>query len=307
MGWHGTHVAGIIAAASDNGLDVAGIGWNLQIMPLKVLGDGAAEMLMIDIVEAIDYAIANGARVLNCSYGGEAGTPEEQTQEFAAFERLRQKRILAVCAAGNAGIDNDTSVNRTYPASHDLDNIISVASSGQQDNRLSSSNYGKTSVDLLAPGESILSTKACSDPCTTVEYALTHCTGIINPAKSGTSFAAPHVSGVAGLILSRRPGIGYSMVKTIILKNVDRLAAVSEELVSGGRLNAVAALSQVCLPGEVRGVEGIGLADAILALRIASGLATAAAVCRTADVNGDDRIGLAEAIHDLQRLADLRQ
>lgn len=307
---HGTHVAGIIAAVGNNGVGVAGVGWDLRIMPLKVLADGSFEIMeTFDIIAAIDYAIAERVRVVNCSFGGEAPdplVPEEVTDfqnEYDAFDRLRQAGILAVCAAGNDGVDNNTSEKRIYPASHDLDNIISVAASNSSDGLWVSSpygsNYGKASVDLMAPGDAIRSTCLCS-PAGACGTTSGYC------EKSGTSMAAPHVSGVAGLILSRKPELGYAQVKSILLENVDKIAAVSDKLVSGGRLNAAKALSQVCYPGEVTGKSGIGLADAILALRIASGMEAGVPVCRMADVNGDGRIGLAEAIYGLQVLSGLR-
>ena len=304
---HGTHVAGIIAAVGNNGIGVAGIGWNLRIIPLKIVTDSSSEMLVDDIVEAIDYAIARHVRIVNCSFGGEGDFSQT---EYNAFNRLRWAGILAVCAAGNGGIDNDIHARRMYPASYDLDNIISVAASLNPDqpplkpeNLWDTSSYGRISVDLMAPGENIYSTHLCpaggdccpeSGPCGTYYN------------RSGTSMAAPHVTGVAGLILSRNAGLGYGRVKSVILESVDPVPAVSNLLVSGGRLNALSALSRSCLPGAVTGGEEIGLGDVIAALRTFSGMDTALPVCRTADVDGDDRIGLAEAVYGLQRLSALR-
>lgn len=289
---HGTHVAGIIAAAGNNGLGVAGIGWGLRIMPLKVLADNSPEMLLIDIVEAIDYAIANGVRIVNCSFGGEYLSDQV---EYDAFERLREKGILAVCAAGNSGKNNDAGEPRIYPASYDLDNIISVASSDLSDNLFVHSNYGKTSVDLMAPGETILSTCLCP--------ARGNCNSYCK--RSGTSIAAPHVAGVAGLILSRNPGLGYARVKSLLLESTDPIPSVLDKLLSGGRLNAFAALSRVCLRGDVSQDGLVGLDDVILSLRIAAGQDAGAEICLTADVDGDGRIGLAEALYGLRRLAGL--
>jgi subtilisin family serine protease len=148
----------------------------------------------------------------------------------------------------------------------------------------------------MAPGENIYSTHLCLGSVECNSYM----------SRQGTSMAAPHVSGVAGLILSRNPGLGYARVKSVILENVDKLTAVTDKLVSGGRLNAFKALSQTCYPGEVTGGAGIGLSDVIAALRIASGLDAGATVCRMADADGDGRIGLAEAVYDLQVLSLLR-
>ena len=262
---HGTHVAGIIAAVGNNDIGVAGIGWNLRIMPLKVLADDSPQdMETFDIVAAIDYAIAQRVRIVNCSFGGSAPSREE----YLAFEALRQAGILTICAAGNGinnsypGVNLDNSEQKTYPAycAHQpytddqgtihqaLDNIVSVAASLNPDtqppkpeNLWASSNYGLNSVDLMAPGDAIRSTWLCPSTGTCSSYDI----------RTGTSMAAPHVAGVAGLILSRNPGLGYARVKSVILESVDLVTDpyVAAKLLSGGRLNAAAALGRVCLSG----------------------------------------------------------
>lgn len=304
---HGTHVAGIIAAVGNNGVGVAGVGWGLKILPLKVLADDYASypdgavMETFDIVAAIYHAIAQQVRIVNCSFGGEAGT-DLQT-EYSAFVALRTAGILAVCAAGNFWNDNDGE-NAIYPASHNLDNIISVAASLnpeaspiQPENLWASSNYGYASVDLMAPGSGIFSTCRCSAAgnCATNGYC----------SMSGTSTAAPHVSGVAGLILSRNPHLSYGRVKAVILDSVDKIASVTAKLVSGGRLNAASALGKVCLPGDLTRDGRVDLADVILALQVSAGLdhSESARACATADVDGDDQVGLAEAVFGLKVLS----
>lgn len=298
---HGTHVAGIIAAVGNNGIGVAGIGWNLRVMPLKVQADDATlgrYMETFDIVAAIDYAIERRVRIVNCSFGGEGDVIQA---EYDAFNRLRLAGILAICSAGNSGQDND-GPEPTYPASYDLDNIISVAASNQTDRLWLSyedgpgSNYGKTSVDLMAPGVNIYSTHLC--------LVSVECNSYMS--RQGTSMAAPHVTGVAGLILSRNPHLGYPRVKSVILESVDLIASMVDKLSSGGRLNAAKALSQTCLPGAVTWSDKVGLSDVIAALRIFSGIDPGVPICQTADVDGDDRIGLAEAIYGLQVLSLLR-
>lgn len=149
---HGTHVAGIIGAEGNNGLGVAGVSWNARIMALKVQADGAEEMESWDVIHAIDYAIRNGAKIVNCSFGGE----EDSSDEEDAFARLKSAGILAVCAAGNDGLNID--VTESYPAGFALDNIISVAAGNQNDALAGFSNYGATSVDVMAPGDQIKST-----------------------------------------------------------------------------------------------------------------------------------------------------
>ena len=130
--------------------------------------------------------------------------------------------------------------------------------------------------------------------------------------------AVPHVSGVAALILSRNPNLSYARVKETLLGTVAPISLVETKLVSGGRLNAAAALRQACLPGDATGnsatgvqgmtvIDAIGLDDVILALRIASGMGAADFICRTADVDGGGGIGLAEALYGLQILSGLRE
>jgi subtilisin family serine protease len=154
---HGTHVAGIMAAAGDNATGVCGISWNTRIMALK----GFRPDLHIydsDCIEAIAYAVMmkrdRGVNVvaINASFGGGG---ENQLQKDAIAE-AGEYGIAFVCAAGNDGTDNDTTP--FYPAGYDLDNIISVAASDEDDELASFSNYGAGMVDLAAPGVGILST-----------------------------------------------------------------------------------------------------------------------------------------------------
>jgi len=153
---HGTHVAGIIGAFGNNAIGVAGINWSVKIMPLKVLdqnGDGT----IFDVIEAIDYAAAHNARVVNMSLSG----PDFSQSLYSSIGSYPD--ILFVAAAGNGGDDqtgdnNDSSLFAEYPASFDLPNILSVAATDQNDNLARFSNYGSTSVDVAAPGVDILST-----------------------------------------------------------------------------------------------------------------------------------------------------
>ena len=150
---HGTHVAGIIAARGNNGIGVAGVCWNLKIMPVKIQADGASSMEDFDIIQGMEYAMNNGARVINCSYGG----PSFVDSEKDMLSRLGEQGILAVCAAGNDGqnIDGDAD---NYPAEYDLDNILAVASNNEDGGLYTGSNYGLTNVDVMAPGVGIIST-----------------------------------------------------------------------------------------------------------------------------------------------------
>ena len=147
---HGTHVAGIIAAKSNNGTGISGVMWSARIMPLRFLGiTGSGDVAKAS--EAIEYAADNGARIINASWGGN----DYSSTLYNAIEYARQKNVLVVAAAGNETMNND--IDAFYPASFNLSNIISVAATNQNDAIADFSNYGATSVDLGAPGVSIYS------------------------------------------------------------------------------------------------------------------------------------------------------
>jgi subtilisin family serine protease len=429
---HGTHLAGIVAARGNNSLGIAGINWRLRIMPLKVMADDNEGNFNLDAIAlAIKYAIDNGAKIIICSFG----SSNINAKELAGFTKMQEAGIIAACAAGNGGGNNDVTHN--YPSDYDLDNIISVAASDSNDHLASSSNYGATSVDLMAPGVNIYSTipSATTEALVRVEgpvpvdytalgmaYAGTtgaggitgtlyncgqgypgqfpagvngnialiqrsiktdsftfkskvqnaqatgaagvvvynHLTAIeddgfdtaggtlgeagtwvpvvsltrdngqallqsdgqtvtlinkptikIDPYnyKSGTSMAAPHVAGVAGLILSHCPSLGFEAVKAAILNSVDKIPAVSDQLVTGGSLNAFAALKAALPPGDLSGNCRVGIEDAVLALQLLAGLPTGSAYPCPAcggDLDGDAKIGLPETLFILQKTAGLR-
>jgi len=151
---HGTHVAGIIAAQGNNGAGISGVMQNASIMPLQIFDLFQAGSFLegiiqaINIILAIEYAADNGAKVINCSFGG-SGYSQFQ---YDAIEYANQKGVLIVAAAGNETNNNDT--NPTYPAGYNLPNIISVAATEEVDELASYSNYGVLSVDVAAPGGS---------------------------------------------------------------------------------------------------------------------------------------------------------
>ena len=152
---HGTHVAGTIAARGNNGSGITGVMWCAKIMPLRFLGVSGSGSTA-NAAAAVTYAADNGARVINASFGG---GPYSQTM-YNAINYARSNNVLFVAAAGNGGDDgigdnNDTTPS--YPASYNLDNIISVAATTQTDALASFSNFGATSVDLAAPGVNIYS------------------------------------------------------------------------------------------------------------------------------------------------------
>jgi subtilisin family serine protease len=229
---HGTHVSGTVGAEGDNGIGVVGVNWSVSLMPLKFLDeDGVGKVS--DEIEAIDYAISEGAHIINASF---SGSRFSQT-EYDAISRARDAGILFVAAAGNdgddsrlVGWDNDQEDQANYPASYDLDNIIAVAATDPTDSLAEFSNFGVASVDLVAPGVGILSTT----------------TGNRYKYLSGTSMAAPHVAGLAALIWSDHLADGsfdYGEAKTRIFNGVEVIPALTERLLMAGRINASSSMN----------------------------------------------------------------
>lgn len=218
---HGTHVAGTVAALGNNGIGVTGVAWDAQIMAVKFL-DAQGNGTTANAVEAIDYAVDNGAVIANASWGG--NEPFSQTM-YDAIAAAGEADQVFVAGAGNGnfiGIGQDNDFNPFYPASFDLDNIISVAAIDHVGNRAIFSNYGATSVDIGAPGVNILSTKP----------------GSSYQTLSGTSMATPHVTGVAALLRSEFPTWTYDQVIDQILTSVVPNAALAGITTTGGQLNA---------------------------------------------------------------------
>jgi len=289
---HGTHVAGILGGLGNNASGIAGVAWNIQIMPLKVLADNGSSLASIDVIAAYQYALDNGARVVNCSFGGPGFDPIE----YLVLTNLRNAGILVVCAAGN-GDDNNNPLNTDlsphYPSSYNLDNIISVAAGMPTGALASFSNFGPVSVDLMAPGEGILSTVGASG------YGF----------KSGTSMATPFVAGTAGLLLARKPGWFYSELKTAVLNTVEKATNLTGVVLTSGRLNAhFAVCSAGTIVGDVTCDNRVDLTDSVAAMQIVSGGGPEICeACLTAgiDINGDLKVGLEEAAHAIRREAGL--
>ncbi len=226
--FHGTHVAGIIAAEGNNGIGVSGVAWQGQIMCLKFLNSSGSGTTS-DAINCISYAKAMGAQVLNASWGGGG-------YDQALSDAIAGCNAVFVASAGNDS--RNTDIYPSYPASYPADNLISVASTDNGDALSSFSNFGASSVDLGAPGTSILSTFPRVQTPAMVNYNLPAMYGTI----SGTSMACPMVSGAAALVLARNPSLTPVQVKQIILNNVDIKASLLGQCVSQGRLNADKAL-----------------------------------------------------------------
>ncbi|WP_202949637.1 S8 family peptidase [Cecembia lonarensis] len=206
---HGTHVAGIIAADRENELGIKGVADNVQIMSIRAVPDG--DEYDKDIALGIRYAVDNGAKIINASFG--KGFSPNAEWVYEALEYAALNNVLIVHAAGNDGMDLDDPENPNFPNDHKfqngrefVDNVITVGALGSQYGpRMVApfSNYGANNVDVFAPGAQIYSTMPGN------EYEF----------QSGTSMAAPAVAGVAALIWTYYPKLTAAQVKRIIMES----------------------------------------------------------------------------------------
>ncbi len=239
---HGTHVSGIIGAVGNNGMGTAGMIWSVQLMAMKFIGQHADGYygLVTDELAAIDYVITMknkgiNVRAINASFGGK----DFSLAEKDAIVSANNASILFVAAAGNGGDDgigDNNDLVPTYPASYGLSNIISVAATDQNDKRATFSDFGPNSVHLAAPGNFILSTIPTSIFPSGYEFL------------SGTSMAAPHVTGLTGLLYTYYTDFTLAQVRATILRYVDALPSLTGWLQTNGRINAYRALSSLLTP-----------------------------------------------------------
>lgn len=212
---HGTHVAGIVVGT---GLDIFSTTRDrsrIRIMPLKFL-NAAGSGRTSDAVRAIYYAVENGAQVINCSWGG--GSFSRALLDALKFAYDHQ--VLVVTAAGNSAMNND--VSPMYPAAYDVPANLAVASTTDADNLSSFSNYGATSVHVAAPGHFIYSTYV----------------GGLYALLSGTSMAAPFVSGIAALAWREAPQLTGYQVKQLVMSTVNTRSNLVNRVSTQGRVNA---------------------------------------------------------------------
>jgi thermitase len=227
---HGTHVAGTIGAVGNNGLGVAGVAWNVKLISAKFIGpDGKGSTA--NAIRALDYVTQlrtqKGLNIIatNNSYGG----PQYSEAMNDAIRRGGDAGILFVAAAGNDSRDlegrNDfPAVYNCHTELRDWDCVVTVGASGTTGALASFSNYGSTRVDLAAPGADILSTV----------------TGGGYDLKSGTSMAAPHVTGALALCMAAFRGVSAREARDLLLSTVQPVAALAGKVASGGVLNASA-------------------------------------------------------------------
>jgi subtilisin family serine protease len=227
---HATHVAGIVGATGDNATGVVGVNWQVGLMSLKFIGGTGATA---DAIRAAAYAkqmrdrwVTSGGtqganvRVLNNSWGPDRRFGNGLSQALQdVVNSVATSGILFVTSAGNDALDND--VDPGYPASYNLPNLISVASTDRNDLLSVFSNFGAHTITMGAPGSGILSTVSGSD------YA----------SMSGTSMAAPFVSGAAALLLAANPNLTMQQLKSLLIFNGDPLASLAGKTLTGRRLN----------------------------------------------------------------------
>ncbi|MFD0799660.1 S8 family peptidase [Maribacter chungangensis] len=250
---HGTHVAGIIAAERNNGIGANGVANNVALMSIRAVPNG--DEYDKDIAKGIRYAVDNGAKVINASFG-KSFSPNAQWV-YDALKYAAEKDVLFVHAAGNDGADLDDPANPNFPndqvnnGQEFSDNVITV---GALDPKYGSellasySNYGKINVDIFAPGTDIYS----AYPNNEYEYS------------PGTSMAAPAVAGVAALLFSQYPNLTAAQVKKIILQSG---LPIKAKVVLGGDNTKTATLQEISVSGKIANAYNA----LIMASKVASG------------------------------------
>lgn len=213
---HGTHAAGIIAAGT-NTEGISGVAPNVKLLPLKFINGNWG--YTCDAIDAIEYAMKMGVKIVNCSFGG-------TDNNFALKDTMVNSGILFVCAAGNRGAD--VSISPVYPACFNIPNVLSVASIDSMGVISPYSSYGNK-IHVAAPGINILSTT----PDNTYDYF------------SGTSASAPFVTGAAALLKSYAPTLNYDQLAQRIKNNVVSCTNLQGKVTTGGRVDANAVLTNV--------------------------------------------------------------
>jgi subtilisin family serine protease len=230
---HGSHVSGIAGAVTDNSTGVAGTIWDVKIMALKTLNSGGTGGTG-DAIDALDYALDNGADIVNMSWRGTSYSQSLQDK----LTQLYNGNIVPIAATGN----DYSNVNSFYPAA--MNNILAVGATNSSDNRVSFSNYGYK-VEISAPGVDILSLRAGG---TSIGTCSSHLNSNYKYCN-GTSMSTPFVSGVAALVWEQNGALNNKQVMHILMENSD---AFSPDQYSGrGRLNADDAVDNASITAGV--------------------------------------------------------
>ncbi|MEA2419912.1 MAG: thermitase [Thermoleophilaceae bacterium] len=219
---HGTHVSGIVGGRGNNDVGVSGTCWSTKLLAVKFMnskGKGSTS----DAIEGIDYAVKQGFKIINCSFGSSS----KSSALHDAVDYAQDHNTLLVVAAGNDSENIDK--HPLYPASYGDSNILAVAATTSSDALASFSNFGSEAVDVAAPGDSIYSTYLGGG------YRI----------LSGTSMAAPYAAGVAALLRKQEPDATYGNLRYAIRHKVDKPPALDGKVAYDGRLNAEKALAAI--------------------------------------------------------------
>lgn len=219
---HGTHVAGTIGAKQNNGIGIAGIASNVKIIGIRAVPNNSDET-DVDVAESFIYAAKNGAKIINCSFGKRRNEGNNLIPETLKYIEDNYG-VLVIAAAGNDGSDIDK--NPTYPASHQSENLLIVASTTKSGSMSSFSNYAKLNVDVAAPGSDVYSTTPGN------RYA----------SMSGTSMASPTTAGVAAEILSHNPHLSPAQLKSVLMESVTTDNRYKNKMVTSGRVDLLKGL-----------------------------------------------------------------
>lgn len=283
---HGSSTAGVIGAAGNNGLGVAGLSWQGKLLPLQTMSDDGIGYTS-DIADAVDYATAHGAKVINLSLG----TDSQDNFLKQSIDDAIAAGVTVVAAAGNDGCDC-----MLYPANYP--EVIAVGSTNQSDARSSFSSYG-ANLDLMAPGESILAPKWTAG-------------GNAYNYSSGTSLATPMVSGTAALILARQPTATPAEINQLLHLRSDAIGGQTPQALNNyfgyGRLNAMKAASLLTFQNGalVQGSDGkvyliedgkkryINSPTALVSNRLSSSEVQRATDAQLADFQDGSALGIAD-------------
>ena len=225
---HGTHVAGTIGANGNNAIGVTGVNWKVDLMPVRVLGPGGTGTTAT-VANGLVYAAQHGARVVNASLGG---ANHDRLVESAIAQAPGTLFVVPAGNGGSDGIGDDDDVVPQYPCNYASANIVCVAATDLNDSLAAFSNYGPASVDLAAPGVRIGSTYVAG--------------GYIY--MQGTSMATPHVTGVAGLMLARKPAATVAELRAALFASVDVVGSLAGKVATSGRVNAYKAVLAIAPP-----------------------------------------------------------
>jgi subtilisin family serine protease len=225
--------------------------WGARLVDLKVSSNRDDSMDVSTIIEAIDYAVGLGqVRVVNCSFGGGAYSQAEHE----AFLRLAQAKILAVCSAGNSGWDSDLPGQENYPSGYEAGNIVSVTASDRFNRLAPFANFGRRSVDVIAPGVDIVTTEALGQGAAPTTLA------------SGTSIAAPVLSGLAAILRAVAPDLDYDRLRSMLIHSAVPSPELTGKAASSGVVDAWLALQLAWPPADLNGDRQVTLADPLLGL-----------------------------------------